>query len=45
LTIYEKSDFYGVSAIRRKTTSRLKVNRFKEIELNTNLNMDFYLNH
>ena len=41
LTIYEKSDFYGVSAVKRKTTSKLKVNQFKEIELNTNLKHGF----
>lgn len=41
LTIYEKSDIYGVSAIRRKETSKLKVNHFKEIELNTGLKHGF----
>ena len=41
LTIYEKSDVYGVSAIRRKETSKLKVNNFKEIELNTGLKHGF----
>lgn len=41
LTIYEKSDKYGVSAIRRKETSKLKINHFKEIELNTNLKHGF----
>ncbi|KUJ59316.1 hypothetical protein AR687_23855 [Flavobacteriaceae bacterium CRH] len=41
LTIYEKSDVYGVSAIKRKETSKLKVNQFKEIELNTNLKHGF----
>lgn len=41
LTIYEKSDIYGVSAVRRKETSKLKVNHFKEIELNTNLKHGF----
>lgn len=41
LTIYEKSDFYGVSAIQRKMTSKLKINRFKEIELHTNLKHGF----
>ena len=41
LTIYEKSDIYGVSAIKRKETSKLKVNHFKEIELNTNLKHGF----
>ena len=41
LTIYEKSDIYGVSAIKRKETSTLKINRFKEIELNTGLKHGF----
>ncbi|TDO83244.1 hypothetical protein EV143_102510 [Flavobacterium chryseum] len=41
LNIYEKSDIYGVSAIKRKETSKLKVNQFKEIELNTNLKHGF----
>ncbi|ENA1795685.1 alpha/beta hydrolase, partial [Flavobacterium psychrophilum] len=41
LTIYEKSDFYGVSAIKRKTTSKLNINKFKELELNTNLKHGF----
>lgn len=41
LTIYEKSDIYGVSASKRKETSKLKVNHFKEIELNTNLKHGF----
>lgn len=41
LTIYEKSDIYGVSAINRKETSTLKINRFKEIELNTGLKHGF----
>ncbi|MEN2399878.1 alpha/beta hydrolase [Flavobacterium sp. MC2016-06] len=41
LTIYEKSDVLGVSAIKRKETSKLKVNQFKEIELNTGLKHGF----
>ncbi|MEP6929535.1 MAG: alpha/beta hydrolase [Flavobacterium sp.] len=41
LTIYEKSDILGVSAFRRKETSKLKINHFKEIELNTNLKHGF----
>jgi hypothetical protein len=41
LTIYEKSDIYGVSAIKRKETSTLKINHFKEVELNTNLKHGF----
>jgi len=35
LTIYEKSDIYGVSAVKRKENSKCKINHFKEIELNT----------
>jgi hypothetical protein len=41
LTIYEKSDIYGVSALKRKETSKLKINHFKEIELNTKLKHGF----
>lgn len=41
LTIYEKSDIFGVSAIHRKETSKLKINQFKEIELNTGLKHGF----
>ena len=41
LTIYEKSDVYGVDAIKRKETSKLKINHFKQIELNTNLKHGF----
>ncbi|MCL9806544.1 alpha/beta hydrolase [Flavobacterium amniphilum] len=41
LTIYEKSDAFGVSAIDRMKTSKLKINTFKEIELNTNLKHGF----
>nr|WP_315223387.1 alpha/beta hydrolase [uncultured Flavobacterium sp.] len=41
LTIYEKSDIYGVSAVKRKETSTLTINHFKEIELNTNLKHGF----
>jgi hypothetical protein len=41
LTIYEQSDPFGVSAIRRKNSSKLKINQFKEIELITNLNHGF----
>lgn len=41
LTIYEKSDYAGVSAVNRKLTSKLKINEFKEIELNTNLKHGF----
>jgi len=41
LTIYEKSDIYGVSAIKRKETSKLKISHFKEIELHTTLKHGF----
>lgn len=41
LTIYEKSDVYGVTATKRKETSKLKINQFKEIELNTRLKHGF----
>jgi hypothetical protein len=41
LTIYEESDVYGVSAVKRKETSKLKINKFKEIELHTNLKHGF----
>lgn len=41
LTIYEKSDPYGVSAIKKKEVSSLKVPNFKEIELNTGMNHGF----
>jgi hypothetical protein len=41
LTIYASDDFYGVSAIRRMETSKLKVSSFKEIELNTGIGHGF----
>lgn len=41
LTIYEKTDVFGVSAIKRKELSNLSVPRFKEIELNTGLKHGF----
>jgi hypothetical protein len=41
LTIYEKSDIYGVDATKRKETSKLKINHFKQIELHTNLKHGF----
>lgn len=41
LTIYEKTDEYGVSAIRRKETSNLPINHFKEIELTTGMGHGF----
>jgi hypothetical protein len=43
LTIYEKTDIYGVTAIERKKTSKLKIKKFKEIELNTGLKHGFYI--
>lgn len=41
LTISERSDRFGVSAIRRKETSSLPIPRFEEIELNTGLGHGF----
>lgn len=41
LMIYEKSDIYGVDATKRKETSKLKINHFKQIELNTGLKHSF----
>ena len=41
LTIYEKSDAYGVSAIARKETSTCEIKHFKEIELNTGMGHGF----
>ncbi|WP_231128631.1 alpha/beta hydrolase [Chryseobacterium vaccae] len=41
LTIYEKTDSYGVSAIKRKELSTLPVTRFKEMEINTGLKHGF----
>lgn len=41
LTIYEKSDPFEVSAIKRKQTSKLDIPNFKEVELNTGLNHGF----
>ena len=41
LTIYEKSDPFGVSAIRRKYSTKLTITHFKEIELNTGLKHGF----
>lgn len=41
LTIYEESDPYGVSAIKRKQQSNLPISNFKEIQLNTGLNHGF----
>lgn len=41
LTIYESSDPYGVSALKRKTTSNCEIQHFKEIELNTSMGHGF----
>lgn len=41
LTIYEKSDSFGVSAIKRKENSTCEIKHFKEIELNTGLGHGF----
>ena len=41
LTIYEKSDPYGVSALERKKTSTCNIKRFEEIALNTGLGHGF----
>ena len=41
LTIYEQTDPFGVSAIKRKQTSKLFIPNFKEVELNTGLNHGF----
>ncbi|WP_417592000.1 alpha/beta hydrolase [Owenweeksia hongkongensis] len=41
LTIYEKSDLYGVSAIARKENSTCKIVHFHEIELNTGMGHGF----
>lgn len=41
LTIYDKSDTFGVSAIKRKETSKLKINKFVEVELDTKLKHGF----
>ena len=41
LTIYEKSDPFGVSATERKKTSTCEIKHYKEIELNTGLNHGF----
>ena len=41
LTIYEKTDPFGTSAIERKTTSTCEIRHFKEIELNTGLGHGF----
>lgn len=41
LTIYEHTDEYGVSAVKRKETSNLPIRHFKEVELNTGLKHGF----
>lgn len=41
LTIYEKSDPFGVSAMERKENSTCEIKQFKEIELNTGLGHGF----
>ena len=41
LTIYEKTDPFGVSAIERKENSTCKIKHFKEIELNTGMGHGF----
>lgn len=41
LTIYEKTDPFGVSAIQRKENSTCEVKNFKEIELNTGMGHGF----
>ncbi len=41
LTIYEKSDPFGVSALERKKTSTCKIQHFEEIELNTGMGHGF----
>jgi len=41
LTIYEKSDHYGVSALQRKNSSTCEIAHFEEIELNTGLQHGF----
>ena len=42
LTIYEKSDPFGVSALERKKTSSCEIKNFKEIELNTGIEHGFF---
>ncbi len=41
LTIYEKSDSFGVSALEREKTSSCEIKHFKEIELNTGMGHGF----
>ena len=42
LTIYEKSDHFGVSALERKKTSTCDIKHFREIELNTKMGHGFF---
>ena len=41
LTIYEKTDPFGVSALEREKTSTCEIKHFKEIELNTKMGHGF----
>lgn len=41
LNIYERSDPYGVSALKRKEESACKIEHFKEVELNTGMGHGF----
>lgn len=41
LTIYEKTDLFGVSALQRIKTSSCEIKHFKEMELNTGLGHGF----
>ena len=41
LNIYEKTDPYGVSALKRKENSSCEIRHFKEIELNTKMGHGF----
>ncbi len=41
LTIYERSDPFGVSSLERKKTSNCEIKHFKEIELNTGMGHGF----
>lgn len=41
LTIYEKSDIYGVSAVKRKEASTCEIMHYKEVELTTGLKHGF----
>ena len=41
LTIYENTDTYGVSAVKRKEVSKLPIGHFREVELHTGLKHGF----